>query len=64
MCSKCMGGNYIVLGLLIYLNQMYVWMDAWKFIGVLLIVKGLLKMVKPSCGHCDSGAMQMKKGKR
>ena len=62
VCSKCMGWNYVIFGLLLVLNQMQGWTDTWKLIGILLILKGLLKMFKPSCGHCDE--MPMKKGKK
>ena len=62
MCSRCAAGKWIVFGLLLIINKLYIMWDPWMFVGGLLILKGLLKMIKPSCGHC--GTMEMKKSKR
>jgi hypothetical protein len=55
-CGRCKGGQKLVLGLLILLNAFWwpVWngVDGWiAFFGVLFVVKGLLKLIMPSCGH-------------
>ncbi|MBI2659207.1 hypothetical protein HYX05_03880 [Candidatus Woesearchaeota archaeon] len=62
MCSKCHAGKYIVLGLVLVVNQMYLGWDIWVVLGVLLILKGILKWVKPNCPHCEP--MPMKKGRK
>ena len=62
MCAKCHAGKYIVLGLVLVINQMYLKWDIWVVLGVLLILKGVLKWVKPNCPHCEP--MPMKKGRK
>ena len=61
ICSKCCAGKYIVVGLIVVLNQLRFKWDIWVVLGVLLILKGLLKWAMPSCGHCQP---EMKKGKK
>lgn len=61
-CAKCWAWKYIVIGVVVLLTAMY-WIGyIWHVIGVLLILKGLMKMAMPMCPHC--GSMPMKKGKR
>lgn len=51
-CSKCHSGKTLVIGILILLN---VWFNVigWAaFIGILLVLIGLMKWFKPSCPHC------------
>ena len=62
MCTKCHAGKWIVLGAIIVANQYWLKWDIWVVIGVLLILKGVLKMVKPNCPHCEP--MPAKKGKK
>lgn len=56
MCGKCKGGMKFVAGALILLNG-FVWplwtgIDGWiKWFGVLMVLGGLVKIAKPSCGH-------------
>lgn len=52
VCSKCHAGKLLFLGVLVLLNS--VWsIIAWDvFIGAVLILGGLLKLVKPICPHC------------
>jgi len=52
MCSKCWGLMKLVLGLLILGNVYYLKWDWFTFIGSLLVLMGLVKMVKPACPHC------------
>ncbi|MBI3035703.1 hypothetical protein HYY71_05265 [Candidatus Woesearchaeota archaeon] len=62
MCAKCHAGKYIVLGAVVLLTAQY-WPDyIWHVLGALLVVKGVLKLVKPNCPHCE--AMPAKKGKK
>ncbi len=74
MCHKCMGIKFLVLGLIFVgnywalqnLNTGFNW---WLLIGLLMVVGGIVKMVKPHCGCkgmvcgiCGSGSG--KAGKR
>ena len=65
VCGKCHGVKKIVLGALLLLNA-FVWpqwtdLTGWiSWFAVLMIVVGLLKSFKPSCGHCEAP----KKGKK
>jgi len=62
MCTKCHAGKYIVVGLILLANYYWLKWDIWVLIGALLVLKGLLKLVKPNCPHC--GSMSMKKSKK
>ena len=72
MCSKCTAGMKIVGGALILGNA---FLGPWKvtasadsltnwiaFIGVLVVIKGVLKFIMPGCPHCKAEA-PAKKGK-
>lgn len=61
VCSKCCAGKYIIIGLVVVLNQLYFGWDIWVVLGVLLILKGLLKWAKPVCPHCEE---PVKKGRK
>ena len=63
ICGKCRAAKFIVLGLILVANQWWFKWDIWVVIGVLLIIKGLMKLAMPSCGHCKSEA-PAKKGKK
>ena len=60
-CGKCHAGKLIVFGLILVANQLYLKWDIWVLIGALFVLKGIMKMAMPSCGHCKP--MAMKKGK-
>ncbi len=62
MCAKCAAGKWIAFGLILIINQIYLMWDVWAVIGILFVLKGLLKMLKPMCQHCES--MPMKKAKK
>ena len=72
MCGKCRAAKLVIGGALVLLN-IYVWpkwtanLNQWlAFFAVLLIIKGVLKYIMPSCPHCKAGASSMpgmKKGK-
>ena len=44
---KCMGGCILVLGVLILLNALYGWMTWGVFVGVIVILKGLIALLHP-----------------
>ena len=62
-CAKCWGAKYIILGVILIVTQLYTDWDIWVVIGVLLILKGVVKLAMQTCGHCkpEAGA---KKGKK
>ncbi len=69
VCGLCHGIKKIVWGALLLLN-FFVWPQwgvAWEgsgwfaWFGVLLVIGGILKAVKPACGHCSTGMEKKKK---
>ena len=52
MCMKCHSGMLLVLGALVLVNNVWNVLSWGIFIGGLLILVGLLKLVKPMCPHC------------
>ena len=59
LCHKCWAAKWIVLGVLVlawnwYLTGYFYAKDWPTFIGVLAIVKGVLKLAKPTCPHCEA----------
>lgn len=58
VCNKCMAGKIVVFGILVlvwnfYINGVWFGKDWPTFIGILLVLKGLAKFVKPTCPHCE-----------
>ncbi|MBI2653532.1 hypothetical protein HYX02_01850 [Candidatus Woesearchaeota archaeon] len=63
VCGKCWAAKFIVVGLVLIANQYWFGWDIWVVIGVLLVLKGVLKLAMPGgCGHCKPS--EMKKGKK
>ena len=66
VCGKCHGVMKLVWGVLLLVNAI-VWprwlgVDGWvSFVAVLMVLVGLMKMLKPSCGHCGSEMPAKKK---
>lgn len=52
MCNKCRGGMWAVLGLLVLANAYWSVLGWAWFVGRALVLKGVMKLVKPNCGHC------------
>jgi hypothetical protein len=71
MCKRCHGMHKIVIGALLLLNA-YIWplwngIDGWiKWIAVLMVVGGLVKLLVPNkCSACNAcSSMPKKKGKK
>lgn len=54
VCMKCHGIKKLVLGALVLAWALLLPMLDWRLVlGGLLVLAGVLKLVKPSCGHCD-----------
>ena len=53
MCTKCHAGKLLVLGVLVILNTLWSFVSWGIFIGALLVLGGLVKLVKPMCPHCE-----------
>ena len=53
MCMRCHGVKKLVLGVLVLIWAL--WWPAldWRLVlGGLLVAAGVMKLVKPLCGHC------------
>ena len=61
-CAKCHASKFVVVGLILIANQLYIHWDVWVVLGVLLVLKGIMKFAMPACSHCKP-SMAMKKGK-
>ena len=61
VCAQCWGAKYIVLGAVILVTAWKWPMYIWYVLGVLLVLKGIMKLSMPTCGHCGP---EMKKGKK
>ena len=60
-CTRCHACKYIVIGAIVLVTAQYWPMYIWHVLGAVLILKGLLKWVKPNCPHCEP---MPKKGKK
>ena len=62
VCGKCWGTKFLVIGIVVLLTAIYWPMYIWHVLGVLLILKGVMKLAMPmGCGHCQA---EVKKGKK
>lgn len=52
MCHKCMGLKALILGVLILLNVYLVGLDWAVFVGAVIALAGIVKMLMPNCSHC------------
>lgn len=51
-CHTCWGIMKLVVGGLFVANHFMAFTDYWLLIGVLLMLAGIMKLVKPTCPHC------------
>ncbi|MBI2546463.1 hypothetical protein HYV81_04750 [Candidatus Woesearchaeota archaeon] len=66
VCVKCRGGKWLVFGVVLLIvtwwaksrGDVYL---IWYALGVLVALKGLMKLAMPNCPHC---AVDMPKKKR
>jgi len=52
VCHKCLGMKKLILGVLILLNAYLAWVNWAVFVGGIIALAGLLKMLWPNCPHC------------
>lgn len=52
MCSRCKGWKAFIVGLIFLINYFWPFADWWMLVGLLLTLAGLVRIIKPSCGHC------------
>ena len=52
ICLKCKGAKLLVVGILVLLNTYYGWMSWAYFVGWILVLVGVLKLICPTCPHC------------
>ena len=68
MCGRCGAGLKIVTGLLLLLNVYWLqWLgiDGWiKWVAVLMVLGGVVKLVMPACPHCASMCEEPAKKKK
>ena len=62
-CAKCWGGKYLVVGIVVLATAIYWPMYIWHVLGILLILKGLMKFAMPHCPDCKPDA-SMKKARK
>ncbi len=53
VCGKCHGVKVLVIGVLVLANALWPFAGWAVFVGALLTLGGVLKLVKPTCGHCS-----------
>lgn len=69
VCHTCWGIKSVVVGLVFVANWYWNFADWWLLVGVLFVLAGLLKLVKPTCPHCSEpgkaavASRPMKKGR-
>ena len=68
-CAKCWAAKYILFGVGLFIATWYAksYNDVyliWYILAILLVLKGIIKMAKPMCPHCEPSAMAMKKAKK
>ena len=61
MCAKCWGGKFLVSGVVVLLTAIYWPGYIWHVLGILLILKGIMKFSMPACSHCQPMAMKKSK---
>ena len=52
LCGKCWGAKFIVVGIVLLVTAVNWPNYIWPVIGVLLILKGIMKLAMPMCSHC------------
>ena len=59
VCNKCHAMMKAVVGLVFVVNWLLMnkagkGLDWWLLIGILLLAGGVVKLMKPGCGHCEA----------
>jgi len=53
VCHQCFAWMLIAVGAILVLVTVYTTWNIWIVIGALFIIKGILKLAKPMCPHCE-----------
>jgi len=61
VCHKCFAWMLIAVGATLILVTVYTTWNIWIVIGALLVLKGILKLAKPMCAHCEGKPAVKKK---
>lgn len=64
VCGKCKGIQCVVLGILIVANAWQGYLDWAMFIGIIILVSGLARWFKPTCGCMDADGSAMMSAKK
>ena len=51
-CPKCHAFCWLIVGLIFLINAYWPFADWWTLVGILFVLKGLVKMMMPTCSHC------------
>ncbi|MEK6819049.1 MAG: hypothetical protein AABY10_03895 [Nanoarchaeota archaeon] len=51
-CPKCHAVVCLIIGIIFLINSYWPFSDWWMLIGILLVIKGVLKLLMPCCSHC------------
>jgi len=60
-CPRCWAGKLIVIGVVLILARIYTNWDIWIVVGTIILLKGLLMLVMPTCPHCEEKSPRKKK---
>ena len=52
VCSTCAGVKLVVIGVIMLANAYWPFADWWVLAGILVVLMGLVKIIKPTCPHC------------
>ena len=61
VCMKCHGAMKLIVGLVVLVWAVKWPMVDWRLVlGGLLVLGGIMKLVKPMCGHCSMSEKKKK----
>jgi len=54
----------LVVGIIVLANAFWLGFDWWKLIGVVAVLWGILSILKPTCGCCESSCESVPEKKK
>ena len=51
-CARCLGGLWLVIGIVLLINAYWPFAAPWTLVGYIAVVLGILKLIWPCCSHC------------